>query len=180
MGRPPDVCEHVGWVRNWAQGWARANHLDQLIDVEDVQSYACEAALLLARRWDPNGTPFRAYLRYRLPNATVDTIRKYEGRTKGDERMRVRARHAHTHVELSPLLCNRIPDPTAHEAFDRIDVRHLLDALNAVSPIAAEVLIESYLEGTTLAEIGRRLGVTESRVCRIRKDALAKARSLAA
>ena len=56
----------------------------------------------------------------------------------------------------------------------------LIDALgSALADLpdrARAVLVHSYIDGLTLAQIGEILGVTESRVCQLRSKALQAAR----
>jgi RNA polymerase sigma factor for flagellar operon FliA len=59
------------------------------------------------------------------------------------------------------------------EAFESEEMRHILaDAINRMADRERLVLTLYYYEGLTLAEIGRVLGVTESRVCQIHTKAI--------
>jgi RNA polymerase sigma factor for flagellar operon FliA len=59
------------------------------------------------------------------------------------------------------------------EAFESEEMRHILaDAINRMADRERLVLTLYYYEGMTLAEIGRVLGVTESRVCQIHTKAI--------
>ena len=49
--------------------------------------------------------------------------------------------------------------------------------VDSLSPRMRQVLTGIYVEGTTLKEIGRALGVSESRVCQIHGEALTALRS---
>ncbi len=62
--------------------------------------------------------------------------------------------------------------------YERIEMRQLLgDAINRMGEREKIVLTLYYYEGLTLAEIGRVLGVTESRVCQIHTKAVLQLRS---
>jgi len=64
------------------------------------------------------------------------------------------------------------------EAFEAEEMRHILaDAINRMPDRERLVLTLYYYEGLTLAEIGKHLGVTESRVCQIHTKAIFQLRS---
>lgn len=71
-------------------------------------------------------------------------------------------------------------DPTARSGFDAVatreEVRTLAAAVCALPERLQGVLIGHYWRGQGLREIGDTLGVTESRVCQMRKEALARLR----
>ena len=63
------------------------------------------------------------------------------------------------------------------EAFENDEMKHLLaDAISRMPDRVRSVFVFYYYEGLTLAEIGRLLGVTESRVCQIHTKGLARLR----
>ena len=59
---------------------------------------------------------------------------------------------------------------------DKLVVKAILDEL---TPKHRLVLLATYVEGCSLQEVGERLGLTESRICQIRKQALTAAREVA-
>jgi RNA polymerase sigma factor FliA len=64
------------------------------------------------------------------------------------------------------------------EEFESKEMRYLMaDAINRVSDRERLVLTLYYYEGLTLAEIGKVLGVTESRVCQIHRKSIFELRS---
>jgi RNA polymerase sigma factor for flagellar operon FliA len=64
------------------------------------------------------------------------------------------------------------------EAFESEEMRHLLaDAINRMPDRERLVLTLYYYEGLTLAEIGKVLSVTESRVCQIHTKAIFQLRA---
>jgi RNA polymerase sigma factor for flagellar operon FliA len=73
-------------------------------------------------------------------------------------------------------LAESLADPLAEQPGDALEEHALHDALKAALAELPEreraVLIHSYMDGLTLAQIGQILGVTESRVCQIRSAAL--------
>ena len=63
-------------------------------------------------------------------------------------------------------------------AFEVEEMKHILaEAVNGMPEREKLVLTLYYYEGLTLAEIGRVLGVTESRVCQIHTKAVLQLRS---
>ena len=78
-------------------------------------------------------------------------------------------------------LAETLADPFAQAPGDELEQRDVTAALHAALAAMPEreraVLVQSYIEGLTLSQIGTRLGVTESRVSQIRTKALREARS---
>ena len=77
-------------------------------------------------------------------------------------------------------LAETLADPLAEQPGDALEREGLIDALrSALADLpdrARAVLVHSYIDGLTLAQIGEILGVTESRVCQLRSKALQAAR----
>ena len=78
-------------------------------------------------------------------------------------------------------LAETLADPFAEQPGDAIEAQELHEALQAALANLSEryrtVLVHSYIDGLTLAQIGGILGVTESRVCQLRSAALQAIRS---
>jgi RNA polymerase sigma factor for flagellar operon FliA len=81
----------------------------------------------------------------------------------------------------SVSLAETLTDPLAElpgDALDEHDVHQaLLAALAELPERSRAVVIHSYVDGLTLAQIGEVLGVTESRVCQLRGQALRQVRA---
>ena len=70
----------------------------------------------------------------------------------------------------------RAPDPSG--SFEKQETRYLLaDSINRLPDRERLVVTLYYYEGLTLAEIGRVLSVTESRVCQIHTKAVMSLRN---
>ncbi len=86
-----------------------------------------------------------------------------------------------SHVGENVSLAETISDPFAQLPGDSIDEELVQDALRASLAALTErdrsVLVYSFIDGLTLAQIGGILGVTESRVCQMRSAALKKVRA---
>jgi RNA polymerase sigma factor for flagellar operon FliA len=62
-------------------------------------------------------------------------------------------------------------------AFEREEMKHILaNSINGLADRERTVLARYYYEGETLAQIGKSLGLTESRVCQIHARAIARLR----
>ena len=74
-----------------------------------------------------------------------------------------------------------LADPKAHDpsgSFEKVETRYMLaDAVNRLPDRDRLVVTLYYFEGLTLAEIGRVLSVTESRVCQIHTKAVMSLRN---
>ena len=79
-------------------------------------------------------------------------------------------------VTLGDTLADRRDGPGG--VYERVEMRQMLaEAINKMGERAKIVLTLYYYENLTLAEIGRVLGVTESRVCQIHTKAVLQLRS---
>lgn len=79
-------------------------------------------------------------------------------------------------VTLGDTLADRRDGPGG--VYERVEMRQMLaEAINKMGERAKIVLTLYYYENLTLAEIGRVLGVTESRVCQIHTKAVMQLRS---
>jgi RNA polymerase sigma factor for flagellar operon FliA len=81
----------------------------------------------------------------------------------------------------SVSLAETLVDPFDEQPGDSLDEAELHDALRASIAELPErsraILVHSYFDGLTLAQIGEILGVTESRVSQLRSKALAQVRA---
>jgi RNA polymerase sigma factor for flagellar operon FliA len=77
---------------------------------------------------------------------------------------------------LGDTITDSTHDPV--EAFEVDEMKHLLaEMINRMADRERLVLTLYYYEGLTLAEIGKTLGVTESRICQIHTKAILQLRS---
>ena len=84
-----------------------------------------------------------------------------------------------TTSESGGNLSGMLADPSSNPAvmFELVEADRLLaDAIGALPDRDRLIVVLSYYEGLTLAEIGSTLGLTESRVCQIRTRALKQLR----
>ena len=72
-----------------------------------------------------------------------------------------------------------LADPSSNPAvmFESLEADRLLaDAINSLPDRDRFILVLSYYEGLTLAEIASTLGLTESRICQLRTRAIKQLR----
>ncbi len=135
--------------------------------------------------FDPGrGVRFTTYSYLRIRGSIIDELRHLDWvprrvRAGPDEPVRTlqldptKDEAAAEIVELIDTVpCQRTLSPDQEPCL-RDSVRRLVDGLK---PRKREIVELSYLCGLSLCEIGARLGISESRVCQLRKEALARLR----
>lgn len=146
-------------------------------EVDDLVSEGMIGAIQAVDRWDPEaGASLHTFARYRISGAIQDFIRTHAPLSR-DHYARVQAGEQEFRLfsldftaadngqdgPTTPLV-EMLPDETDFFAgvLDEVTVAGLLDLLPKTQ---AELLQLYYLDGLTLAQIGVRHGVTESRIC---------------
>lgn len=171
------VVKHYEWAAKIANATARRL---PTIDRDDAIGEAMLALIGSARRWRPKkGAPFKSFAQRRIVGAVLDLQRKNDpaGRDLRDK------------IEAGEKIEQAVPyhvwgDPAELERQRRISVAVrprqeasaevallLARIVRLLSPRQQAVAIRHALNDETLAEIGADLGVTESRVCQIWKEA---------
>ena len=159
------IAAHLAYARAIAHGYARHHRIPDYAH-DDLEQEAVLGLLAAAERWDEStGVPFRLFAAHRIRGAMADWVR-----AQTHSRMTAPP----VHVELGgPMLAEALADAdrrTPERAtLDRLAARRLLDG--PLLPVERHVLIRHHLDGATLLEIGRELGITESRVCQIERGA---------
>lgn len=88
-----------------------------------------------------------------------------------------RAAYGRTHPQ--PLAVDILPEPDAEEPDDSWELHHYVTGLFPLLPWQQAVLLSlHYYAGIPLRTIGEALGVTESRVCQITRDGIARLQQL--
>ncbi len=165
-------------------------------DREDLVAWGVLGLVQAARRYrDDAGAPFGAYAARRVRGQVLDALRERDPLTRAARRAYRAAREQDADlpqpvVEVSLDRCMEAglevagwASPGAGEAgagrgrcanarWDRVarELRHL-------EPLERKVLVLSYARGLTLKEIGSRVGLSESGVCRLRARALRNVRA---
>lgn len=179
------IANHYHYVRGWAQAYVRANGLYAVAD--DVTSDALLALVMLAGKYDPEGTPhgtFREYLSSRLRHRVIDLLRQRTGRTHSG---RFEARKSvRRPVSLDTFLnadgdtvslADTVEDPDSSEAFMALELAETMREAAASLTDRQLQIVRLYASGWTMAKIGAQLGVTESRISQVMCDVRARVRS---
>ena len=164
-------------------------------DREDLVAWGVLGLVQAARRYrDDAGAPFGAYAARRVRGQVLDALRERDPLTRSARRAYRAAR------ELDADL----PPPVVEVSLDRCLVAGLEAAewsavgadttrdsarcrnaqwdrvareLRRLDPLERKVLVLSFARGLTLKEIGSRIGLSESGVCRLRARALRHVRA---
>lgn len=168
------------------------------LDEEDLHAEGRVAVLETLRTYEGYGIQEQTWVRTRIRQRMIDAIRKLDprsrdemrlvvkhaaGQTEGDEEERrgtaIAARRL-VSIDSAGLdeepLSVRLPDertPLADEAAHELSQRRdLLEAIGDLPRRQRTALELGLFEGLPLKEIGRRMGISESRVCQLQKRAV--------
>ena len=189
----PDIEEriiaHLGFARAVA-----SRSLDPRCrgaDRDDLIAWGVFGLVQAARRYRGDmGAPFGAYAARRIRGQVLDALRERDPLTRTErrafrEKQKVNVDLPQPYVEISldrlaELGEADLPDPSGPRA--RLDPRwqQVAGALKLLSPIERRVVVMAYAKGMTLKEIGERVSLSESGVCRVRARALRKLRAACA
>ena len=160
-------------------------------DRDDLIAWGVFGLVQAARRYRGDmGAPFGAYAARRIRGQVLDALRERDPLTRTErrafrEKQKVNVDLPQPYVEISldrlaELGEADLPDPSGPRA--RIDPRwqQVAGALKLLSPIERRVVVMAYAKGMTLKEIGERVSLSESGVCRVRARALRKLRAACA
>lgn len=191
MSRPEiddRIIAHLGFARAVA-----ARSLDPRCrgaDREDLIAWGVFGLVQAARRYRGDlGAPFGAYAARRVRGQVLDALRERDPLTRS-ERRAFRAAQKESedlpppYVEISLDRLAELGDEeearTAPRA--RLDPRwaRVAAQLNALTALERRVVVLAYAREMTLREIGIRVGLSESGVCRVRARALRKLRAACA
>ena len=183
------ILAHLGFARAVA-----ARSLDPRCrgaDREDLIAWGVFGLVQAARRYRGDlGAPFGAYAARRVRGQVLDALRERDPLTRA-ERRAFRAAQKVTedlpppYVEISlDRLAELGDEEIARGARPRVraDPRwpRVAAQLQELSPLERRVVVLAYAREMTLREIGARVGLSESGVCRVRARALKKLRAACA
>ena len=164
-------------------------------DREDLVAWGVLGLVQAARRYrDDAGAPFGAYAARRVRGQVLDALRERDPLTRSARRAYRAAREQDadlpppvTEVSLDRCLVagRETSGWTAVGTRDRSDSTRCRNAqwdrvareLRHLEPLERRVLVLSFARGLTLKEIGSRVGLSESGVCRLRARALRHVRA---
>ncbi|MBI2773588.1 MAG: sigma-70 family RNA polymerase sigma factor [Chloroflexi bacterium] len=159
-------------------------------DREDLIAWGVFGLVQAAQRYrDDRGSAFSSYAARRVRGQVLDALRERDPLTRSARKAFKIAREANAELpnpftEISLDKCLDVgfePQPSLavkHAAPGPRDPRwpEVARQLTTLPPVERTVLALSYGRGLTLKEIGVKVGLSESGVCRVRSRALAKVR----
>ena len=180
------ILAHLGFARAVA-----SRSLDPRCrgaDREDLIAWGVFGLVQAARRYRGDlGAPFGAYAARRVRGQVLDALRERDPLTRSERRafraaQKVSEDLPPPYVEISLDRLAEIGDDefTQHAAIAaRVDPRWpmVAERLRALSDLERRVVVLAYARELTLREIGVRVGLSESGVCRVRARALRKLRA---
>ena len=157
-------------------------------DREDLIAWGLVGLVQAAQRYRPTeGASFGGYAARRVRGQVLDALRARDPLTRSARRA-YRAERA-LHEDLPPpyleVSLERVmaagrepPDRGSPQASPDPRWPDALRALRRLPPVERRVLALSFGRGLTLREVGQRVGLSESGVCRMRARALERVREL--
>jgi len=166
------VIEHLPLAATIARNISK--RLPRCVDPQDLYQDACVGLIRAAIRYDAGrNASFRTYARRPVGGAVIDGLRRADHLSR-DERRRVKAdgnEAGPVHVEAAGELAGALQPPERSAAAAERD--RVLRAAISTLPVRLKIVLRAYYHGgQTMREIGRQLGVNESRVSQIHKRAL--------
>jgi RNA polymerase sigma factor for flagellar operon FliA len=190
--------KYEGIVRMTARKLRHAMAVGLAMDFDDLCAEGRVAVLEALESYAGFGVDERSWVRMRVRQRMIDAIRRLDLRSRDefrlaarhsagevltdDENERSRAVHARRAVSMDAVygdaepLSMRLRDsmiPSAEHCAEASTQHDLLvGALKKIPARQREAIELSVFEGMALREIGRRMGITESRVCQLQKRAV--------
>jgi len=155
-------------------------------DREDLMAWGMVGLVQAARRYrEGSETSFGAYAARRVRGQILDALRERDPLTRSARRAYRAAREEDpdlpppaVEVSLDRYMEHGAEPPPADRCRARRDERwdRVAPQLRSLPAVERQVLVLSYGRGMTLKEIGERVGLSESGVCRARSRALVRLR----
>jgi RNA polymerase sigma factor for flagellar operon FliA len=192
MSRPDiddRIIAHLGFARAVA-----SRSLDPRCrgaDREDLIAWGVFGLVQAARRYRGDlGAPFGAYAARRVRGQVLDALRDRDPLTRTErrafrEQQKISQDLPQPYVEVSLDRLAELGDVDVAQrsaTATRADPRWhaVAGQLARLSPVERKVVVLAYAKGLTLKEIGVRVSLSESGVCRVRARALRKLRAACA
>jgi RNA polymerase sigma factor for flagellar operon FliA len=178
MNRNQLVIEHLSLASIITLGIGKRlpRHMTGFMDVEDLRQEARIGLLDAAAKYDRRRkVPFGAYAGRRIAGAVGDSLRRNDHLSR-DCRAKVKAAEQEDPGAPIPLpepdrLAGGFVQPDDQAA--QAETRKLLATAVATLPSRLQILIHAYYcEGAMMSEIGKRLGVNESRISQLHTRAI--------
>jgi RNA polymerase sigma factor for flagellar operon FliA len=185
-------------VRQTARRLAPVARIGQALDEDDLCAEGRIAVLEALSTYEGFGIEERTWVRTRVRQRMIDTIRRLDVRSRDEVRLAVRhaggqAENDEEHERGRALSARRLvsfdsapPEheplaarlfdsqvPPADEVAEKV-AQHvrLMDAISVLPPRQRTAIELGLFEGLPLREIGCRMGISESRVCQLQKRAV--------
>jgi RNA polymerase sigma factor for flagellar operon FliA len=150
-----------------------ARHLPPNVDVDDLMQAGWEGYLQARARYSgERGASFLTFAGWRIQGAMQDELRR-------QAQMPRRARQEGRALEWLPFddaVDSVVEDGPERGATIEREREALWAAVDALPERLRQIVRWYYLDGETICVIGRRLGVSESRVSQLSKEALGRLR----
>jgi RNA polymerase sigma factor for flagellar operon FliA len=183
------IISHLGFARAVA-----SRSLDPRCrgaDREDLIAWGVFGLVQAASRYRGDlGAPFGAYAARRVRGQVLDALRERDPLTRTErrafrEQQRVSEDLPQPYVEVSLDRLAELGDVDVSDTGalpSRADPRwpRVAEALARLTPVERRVVVLAFARGMTLKEIGARVALSESGVCRVRARALRKLRAACA
>lgn len=162
----------------WACGRAHKRRIPQhMCEAQDACQDACEGMCrAVASAKGPN-VPWR-YVRMRMDGAMVDGLRRVSWESRAERSRRTLSGLAPTSVVTSSFEADDDALTSRYTTIEHgFELTELEELMREVLTEREHYVLECrYMLDETQTQTGMRLGVSESRVCQIEKEALAKLR----
>jgi RNA polymerase sigma factor for flagellar operon FliA len=173
------VCHYLPLVKTMAERVALRFHPSYL---SDLYSYGVIGLIDAIEKFEPGLGRFETYSFCRIRGAMFDGVRKLAWLPRGADKRKKKIISKVVPVDFQTARRGgkpwheSLPDLHEGEVTDGLelqaDYQEVLEAVRALSEPQRTVVVERYYRDRRLAEIGNDLGLTESRISQIHREAL--------
>lgn len=179
------ACHYLPFVKQIA------SHLERKLPSSyrgDLYGFGVIGLLNAIERFDTSlGYRFETFSYRRIHGAMNDGLRCFDWLPRNARRLPTRALQSvycvdfQARSDYGPSIQDAFADPDSDAALERLDLEgdyeEVVEAIELnLEPRQRFVILAHYFERRTLADIGRELGVTESRVSQLHRQALRRLR----
>lgn len=158
-----DIEQAVSRARSSAALAVRRRGAFHLADEAEASAVA-SVARSLELFDESRGVPFPVYASRRALGGALDAIRDWRGRTRPKPEAAPPERPDFDWAEPAPVGVNPDADPLelliVHDELERV-----LAIIDSLPDVLRDTILMVCVDGLPMAEVGRRMGVTESAIC---------------